>query len=80
MMQILVNYMKIFEGYLAQLESLQAKIFLVFLLWVCGALVLCLIGAIGGIFSGWFIAFSIVANIVWIIMAMLIGAIISEDF
>jgi len=71
--------MKQFEGYLGQLESLQTKIFLIFILWVCGAFFLSLIGVLGGIFSGWLTAFAILANIVWIVIAILIGAIIAED-
>jgi len=79
MMQLFINYIKAFEGYLGQLESLYAKLFLIFLLWVSGAFLLTLVGFLGGMFSGWFTVFSIITNIVWIIIAILIGAIITDD-
>jgi hypothetical protein len=62
-----------------QLESPSSKVLTIFILWVSGTFILFLIGAIGGIFSGWLIAFSIVANIIWIVVAILVGGIITQD-
>lgn len=78
-MQQLIDLMKKFETYINQLDEGFSKVLVIFILWVVGAFVLFLIGAVGGMFSGWFTAFAIVGNIIWIIIAILVGGIITQD-
>lgn len=59
-----------FENLIKSLPSTLSRIFALFSLWITITFILFLIGAIGGLVSGWLVAFSILANVVWIIIVI----------
>ena len=70
MLQTFVKFAIKFENLLKTLPSPISRIFLLFLLWASVTFILFLIAVLGGIFSGWLVAFSIIANIVWLIVVI----------
>jgi len=56
-----------------------SKIFVIFVVWFCGAVIMSLLGVLGSYTTGWLIFISVFALVVWTIVCIIMGGIATKD-
>lgn len=60
--------------------KLTSKLMVIFFMWLMVAIVLFIIGTIGNYVGGALIAFSVISNIIWFILCVLLGVIETQKY
>jgi len=79
MIENLLQLARQIDDALKENTSPIAKIFVIFAVWFCGAVIISLLGVIGAYTTGWLIFISILAMIIWVTVCFIMGIIAVKD-